>query len=146
MQRVRYSDDCVDSTPAYLHAPANSDRKSSLKSQPHNGEVRTVEDDDPEPAQAAAAATTQRFSRSRSHSPFSFRNFNRNCSYLSRRESAFLQELAATSPQQRNWRGILTALLVIFIMCSIIAIAVLVLTPCKFCFVKGYIHFGFRIR
>uniref|UniRef100_A0A183C9C1 Dipeptidyl peptidase n=1 Tax=Globodera pallida TaxID=36090 RepID=A0A183C9C1_GLOPA len=39
------------------------------------------------------------------------------------------EELSGTSPQERNWRGIATALLVIVAMCSLIALAVLVLTP-----------------
>ncbi|KAL3122085.1 hypothetical protein niasHT_009378 [Heterodera trifolii] len=39
------------------------------------------------------------------------------------------EELSVASPQERNWRGIATALLVIVAMCSIIALAVLVLTP-----------------
>lgn len=126
MQRVRYSEDCGDSAGPYLSAVTSSDdRKPSLKSEPQNSEVEPTEANE-------HAAQMSRYSRSSSRSPFSFRHFNRNCSYLSRRESAFLQELAATSPQQRNWRGILTALLVIVIMCSIIAIAVLILTPCKF--------------
>ncbi|KAL3103666.1 hypothetical protein niasHS_000302 [Heterodera schachtii] len=44
-------------------------------------------------------------------------------------DAAGEEELSVASPQERNWRGIATALLVIVAMCSIIALAVLVLTP-----------------
>ncbi|KAK0425923.1 hypothetical protein QR680_009458 [Steinernema hermaphroditum] len=39
------------------------------------------------------------------------------------------EELVSGNPQERNWRGILTALLVISAMCSVIFAAVLILTP-----------------
>lgn len=46
-------------------------------------------------------------------------------------DQGLFQELAVSAPQQRNWRGIITALAVIMIISTIIGVAVLVLTPCK---------------
>jgi hypothetical protein len=42
------------------------------------------------------------------------------------------QELAASAPQKRNWRGILTAIAMIVLISSIILAAIFFLTPCKF--------------
>ncbi|CAD5210667.1 unnamed protein product [Bursaphelenchus xylophilus] len=39
------------------------------------------------------------------------------------------EDLAVSSPQRRNWKGIVTALAVIMFICSMIGIAVMVLTP-----------------
>lgn len=39
------------------------------------------------------------------------------------------EELGSGGPQERDWRGIATALLVIMVICSLIALAVLILTP-----------------
>ncbi|KAK6050859.1 hypothetical protein COOONC_11637 [Cooperia oncophora] len=46
-----------------------------------------------------------------------------------RLDHVMLQELASGGPQERDWRGIATALLVIMAICSLIALAVLILTP-----------------
>jgi hypothetical protein len=44
----------------------------------------------------------------------------------------YLQELAASAPQKRNWRGILTAIAMIIFLSSIILAAIFFLTPCKY--------------
>ncbi|KAI6181650.1 hypothetical protein M3Y98_00851800 [Aphelenchoides besseyi] len=44
-------------------------------------------------------------------------------------DDQLLQELAASAPQQRNWRGILTAFFMIFVISVLIIAAVLILTP-----------------
>ncbi|VDO81129.1 unnamed protein product [Haemonchus placei] len=46
-----------------------------------------------------------------------------------RLDCIFLEELGSGGPHERDWKGIATALLVIMIICSLIALAVLVLTP-----------------
>jgi len=46
-----------------------------------------------------------------------------------------LKDSSIGGHQERNWRGIITALLVIAIMCSLIALAVLVLSPRMFFFI-----------
>ncbi|OZC12466.1 hypothetical protein X798_00097 [Onchocerca flexuosa] len=40
-------------------------------------------------------------------------------------------ELITSGPFERNWRGIIIALLVIAAMCSLIILATLLITPCK---------------
>jgi hypothetical protein len=50
----------------------------------------------------------------------------------------YFQELAASAPQKRNWRGILTAFAMIIFISSIILAAIFFLTPCEFSKAFGY--------
>lgn len=47
----------------------------------------------------------------------------------------FIQELGTGNAQRRDWRGIITALLVIFVICLLIFLCGYIFTPCEsFCF------------
>ena len=50
---------------------------------------------------------------------------------ISKYDFSLLQELVGNSPSQKNWRGILIALLVILIVLALIVVAVILVTPSK---------------
>lgn len=56
--------------------------------------------------------------------------------FHSAHQDPYLQELAASAPQKRNWRGILTAFAMIIFLSSIILAAIFFLTPCEFVEIK----------
>lgn len=52
-------------------------------------------------------------------------------------QDPYLQELAASAPQKRNWKGILTAFAMILLISSIILAVIFFFTPCEFQFIPS---------